>query len=974
MPWRWPKFAQSGPGYTPPALRWSFLLVLSIYICVLISILEYGRRVFPISQNRALPDSDIDVLGPFASAPLVRAEAPVKTESPLPTKTLACAAGVAPSSTTRDRRSVRGRLPGRIFARGNGTALNETCTETPTEDVDAETTTSPPIPTETKAENATFGPLKLGYRDGFPMGSPNLNSSYLNSTLLDSNNASTVARRHEDPSHYGDVVGKLQKILFAYQPPQNAEDGITHFIMYFPGDKSMDDLVNPDPEILRGIGWNDLCKIRCNGPAIVFETDVCWDMWRQANKWQDYMSAEEAKFGRVLRFEERDQEGGVRCPLRTLSSSGPSGASGSGGSGAGVSGPGGSGTGGAGLGLAPLQPITIDVDITVVITVDGVPVTTTRRTQIQVMPETEVLRDAQGRPTMTITRAPKNLKRITTTLLDFDGKPTATVIGDVELITTALTLTDEYGRPTATVSTTLPVTKFPQPTGPSVPTRWRGPETDEKKYLHPITWSDYIGATFLPVLLSLPLSIAAQVIATQLHTVLPFHALTREGGAEAEDSLCLGPGGIFGFVGSLRLLFKFHEPLSLLSDLIMLSAAVVVSISSEAVGIKLYGVCVVDNFQGCYMGMAIFDGPSRAVIVFLSFMLVVVVLTGVLQHRWKTGVRDFSRSIAGTAALLRNDETRRAFREIRSPINEKGYGYLHNQQLVEDLSAYKFSIREEVIAVVQKPQRSEELGLQPRRSGSGLARWATGLRARCHNNPSRVDNVLKGMFFIILVGFFILIVYYESTQLDTPFERFMDNQNFGVRTMFTGLGVIISFFWEYTFYRVAILEPYRRLGQAPQLGKGTVIPSPSTTPSLGLIRSLARRDFVVAAVAFTAVLSKVTPLLLANIPFNPVQTWRTHQVCSWMAVGILGLMILVLGLVWVFCKYPYMPVDPTNLAGALYYVHDSRMVADVVAGSSGALSETLSGKQYKFGTMLGVSGTKVIGVDVVKDLDGRNQD
>jgi hypothetical protein len=129
------------------------------------------------------------------------------------------------------------------------------------------------------------------------------------------------------------------------------------------------------------------------------------------------------------------------------------------------------------------------------------------------------------------------------------------------------------------------------------------------------------------------------------------------------------------------------------------------------------------------------------------------------------------------------------------------------------------------------------------------------------------------------------------------------------------------------------------------------------------------REAVTATIAFTAILAKITPILLSNIPFNPTQTYTAHLVYAWTTMAILFLMMFVHAGWALFVKYPYFPVDPTSMLGSIYYLCDSRMVEDV-AGLS-LLGEKqrrrvvagLRDKRYQFSKMVGVSGEIRIGVD-----------
>jgi len=138
--------------------------------------------------------------------------------------------------------------------------------------------------------------------------------------------------------------------------------------------------------------------------------------------------------------------------------------------------------------------------------------------------------------------------------------------------------------------------------------------------------------------------------------------------------------------------------------------------------------------------------------------------------------------------------------------------------------------------------------------------------------------------------------------------------------------------------------------------------SPATTVFTGLTGAVVRKEYFIVAVGTATVISEFLPILLALIPFSPAQTWETHRVCAWMAVGFLGYMIAVLGFGIAFVRYPYMPVDPASLAGRIYYICDSGVVDDCY-GSMSWRDWACREKRYRFGTMVGLSGGKRVGVE-----------
>ena len=164
-----------------------------------------------------------------------------------------------------------------------------------------------------------------------------------------------------------------------------------------------------------------------------------------------------------------------------------------------------------------------------------------------------------------------------------------------------------------------------------------------------------------------------------------------------------------------------------------------------------------------------------------------------------------------------------------------------------------------------------------------------------------------------------------------------------------------------------MLEPYRQLWHHAQPAHKSVLVSPATTVFPGFAGAVARREGFVLVVSLTTILAKFAPTLLSTIPFNPAQTWQMHLVCAWLTVGCLGHMTLVLGYRIAFVAYPHLPVDPGCLAGRIYYLCDSALVADYEGMATLRAKEFGSRvaptRRYRFGKMVGVSGESRIGVD-----------
>jgi len=121
------------------------------------------------------------------------------------------------------------------------------------------------------------------------------------------------------------------------------------------------------------------------------------------------------------------------------------------------------------------------------------------------------------------------------------------------------------------------------------------------------------------------------------------------------------------------------------------------------------------------------------------------------------------------------------------------------------------------------------------------------------------------------------------------------------------------------------MSPYKIMADSPQPARRSVLLAPPTNPFSGLITAVRRRHAFLILVALVAILSEFLPLLLSQIPWRVSQTLETHMVCTWGSVAILCVMLLTTG-ASLLIAWPHMPVDPSTVAGSLFYVADSGLV------------------------------------------------
>lgn len=163
------------------------------------------------------------------------------------------------------------------------------------------------------------------------------------------------------------------------------------------------------------------------------------------------------------------------------------------------------------------------------------------------------------------------------------------------------------------------------------------------------------------------------------------------------------------------------------------------------------------------------------------------------------------------------------------------------------------------------------------------------------------------------------------------------------------------------------MSPYHLLSSRPQYARQSILLAPPTNAISGIYSGMRRRHGFLSVVGLTAVLSEFLTVFLANIPFRVTQTFLVARICTWSAVGILCIMILVV-VASFFVKWPHMPIDPSTIAGAMYYVCDSWMLESFEGLGDLTRKErdwkvNEMGARYAFGEMGGVSQTWRIGVD-----------
>ncbi|KAM7189896.1 hypothetical protein V8F33_009805 [Rhypophila sp. PSN 637] len=652
---------------------------------------------------------------------------------------------------------------------------------------------------------------------------------------------------------------------------------------------------------------------------------------------------------------------------------------------------------------------------------------------------TTILSDSAGRPTATqvLTIPLPSFTLSTTVLTNSLGQPTATQVLTIPITpspnpvisATTKTIYNQLGEAIWTsTGYIIPLPSHPSPKPPVPPENWGGVGKDDGTIgldnipssaikVQPLTWQSYFVGSFLPVLLTTVLSILVQVLGGSLRACIPFLALQRRADrTDAAESLLLPlEGNLLRVDTAVILAVRYREPLLLMSNLLQIAGMVLASLSSEAIGMTLGGGCRDDDFAGCFMSLAVIQGPARAAEGLLGFMGLLLggIMLGIWLLRRKDERHDVDEregAMMGTGALLRTPggvnptsifgaaamvagKESRGLREllvaaVNSTEAKKGSKTMETSdiEIRDRLEGHKFAIkaRGHVVTVHESSERSHTgLTTSTFMSDNKFAKTGkriTGLLEHSYDGfTSRHRKAMRAMeygyraIFLASLGTLLFIVaYYGAAQHgpDDLIERFLNSQTFGVSFLFTGAGGMIDFFWAGFFSQIELLEPYRYLShskdsQTASRSAANMMRPRSSSIFSGLFRAVANGNVVLSAVAFAGVLSKFLPVVLSNVPFRLTLTWTTFVVCTWISVSVLAVMILVM-IASFFVRKPDMPVDPGTIAGKMYYVCDSQVTNDIgeMDGREGRLEDRmLPGLKYRFGKIVGVSGRERTGID-----------
>ncbi|KAM7213514.1 hypothetical protein V8F06_011127 [Rhypophila decipiens] len=470
-------------------------------------------------------------------------------------------------------------------------------------------------------------------------------------------------------------------------------------------------------------------------------------------------------------------------------------------------------------------------------------------------------------------------------------------------------------------------------------------------------------------------------------STLPFRALaSHKPGAASEDSLCLSQRTWRAPIVACRFLHRARDPLPLLAVLLSVLSTILIPLSTETIRLDYTSInCHVFRKKVYGFGLRTSGPPVIVAETLLVAMAVLVIWMGIILARGRrTGLASEPWNIASMAAFLAHPE----FRDVmRSALLSSDRNGLNEGRIKQTLQGKKFRLAYHHNATAREhhdqppiyiievlPAVEDTSPVNPTTRDPSLRKPIPPTPAvnakRMFWQPRSADLEIhiRAIALVFLIGLLILILYYESTILDTPFERFMDSQSFGIRLLFTSFGTAVSGFWDWYFFQISCSHIHN------SLSKSSILPSPPQNIFTGLYTFFRSRDIFALNVAFTVLHAKFIPILFSNIPFRNTVTWKMHEACTWLAVAVLGYMVLVLlatflchssstNLFTIFSgrwqsneapsKPLAMQVKTATILGCMFYLVESEMIKDFrgLAGLKGRERDRIIGQMGRLYTL-----------------------
>ena len=445
-----------------------------------------------------------------------------------------------------------------------------------------------------------------------------------------------------------------------------------------------------------------------------------------------------------------------------------------------------------------------DIVTTVLTGADGRPTKTETRAVLYAS-QKSVLTDYQGRPTGTLTYY---FVPVETTLYDKDGRPTATGTFSVMQMPVVSTLFNANGVPTKTTTDFVPVPSTTKSVQPAAPTSTVDHGNDAKESLSHISDAQYFAALMLPTLFAIALAIPIRILDRTVRFYQPFHAMTSEGGVPASQSLCLATTGPRSFLNGFRSAAHGQVILGLTGTL-ALASAVLIPLSGEIMHFDVenplcekMGVKDATGSDECSVTLTVLPHTARAVIGILALMSILACVSILVLRHWRTGVRG-PWSLEMMANLATNSDIQRLLLPLRERRNGRTITAESTARAFRGIS-FELNTWRENAETKYGILISNEIELARERKTVTFGIKRRGARKMAKTNGKTMPFYLLtfagriALLSSICIVLALVLVYHITGRGRKGI--LMDGESFGVRILFTFLGVFVAFTWDWFFY------------------------------------------------------------------------------------------------------------------------------------------------------------------------------
>jgi len=207
--------------------------------------------------------------------------------------------------------------------------------------------------------------------------------------------------------------------------------------------------------------------------------------------------------------------------------------------------------------------------------------------------------------------------------------------------------------------------------------------------------------------------------------------------------------------------------------------------------------------------LSVYPLAARVIQGILAFVAIVTLALAVDIWHNRSGIYADPWSIAGLATLFQNRRLIELFRRLdpslKSPKALKSALQSHRYQIAPYLEVDGESGHG--IMICQSDTLSEDSDVRTSfQNGKKYAAVHMNIiedhTVPAHHKRRRtIATILTQSGVIIIFAFLItgleaLVIVYSKTGGETAFERFMDNDAFGVRFLFTAVGVMVKLYWS----------------------------------------------------------------------------------------------------------------------------------------------------------------------------------